>query len=360
MLNRMLKAYRAVNYSFNRYVTPLITFCGFLIIYLVVSIGILIDNIFYPSLRRMRIKSPIVVVGNPRSGTTFLQRFLVNNGYGTGMRVWKMIYPSPSLQILIKPILPLLEKISPARHHSRVIHETGLSAIETEDPALLFRFFDGFFLYGFFLAWSKNDPKDMFDPKIRDTSERDFRWLDTIWRRNLISEKNTRIVAKIFSLGMRLPQFLKKFPDAKILFLVRDPLETIPSSLSLVTGVLDARFGFWNLPDNQRRQYVERLYSAFLDLHLRFHADYTEGRISEQNVMIVPYSRMMADFENLMAEVNQFVEVAPTGDLTETIKKTAENQRSYKSKHVYNLEKFGLNQDRIIKDYKKIYESFLG
>ena len=356
----MLKAYRAVNYSFKRYITPVLTFCGFLIIHGMVSVGMVFDRIFFPSLRRVRVDTPIVVVGNPRSGTTFLQRFLVNNGYGAGMRVWKMIYPSLCLQILIKPLLPLLEKISPARHHSQVIHETGLSAIETDDPALLFRYFDGLFLYGFFLAWSKEDTKDMFDPKVRDTSERDFEWLDKIWRRNLISEKHTRIVAKIFSLGMRIPQFIKKYPDAKILCLIRDPLETIPSSMSLVTGVLNARFGFWNLPDNKRQQYIERLYSAFLDLNLRFHTDYTEGIIPKENVMIVGYTRMMADFENVMNEINQFVGVEPSKDLIENIKKTAEKQKQFKSKHVYNLEKFGLTPDRITKDYAKIYDLFLG
>ena len=41
------------------------------------------------------------------------------------------------------------------------------------------------------------------------------------------------------------------------------------------------------------------------------------------------------------------------------IDKTAKNQRLYISKHKYNLEKFGLSKDRIIKDCEPIYKTFL-
>ena len=36
-----------------------------------------------------------------------------------------------------------------------------------------------------------------------------------------------------------------------------------------------------------------------------------------------------------------------------------ENQRSYKSKHKYDLSKFGLSEEKIKKDCKSIYETFL-
>jgi hypothetical protein len=355
----MFQAYLAAAGAFHKFVSPLLTFLGILALHGIVTLGMILDHVFFPSIRKVRIESPIIVVGNPRSGTTFLQRFLVHNGYGSGMRIWKMLYPSLFLQTLLKPILPLLEKMSPARFHAAAAHETNLMAIETDDPALLFRYFDGLFLYGFFLAWCKNDPKDMFDPNVRDTSKRDFGWLEKIWKRNLISEQQDRIVSKIFSLGLRIPHFLQKFLDAKILYLVRDPLETVPSGLSLVTGVLDGRFGFWNLPEDKRHKYIERLYSAFLDLSMRFQEDYVNHKIPAENLMIVPYSRMMQDFDHLMDEINEFVNISPSPSLQQIITETAEKQRNYKSKHQYDLQKFDLNEERIRRDYKEIYETFL-
>ena len=58
-----------------------------------------------------------------------------------------MIYPSIFIQKLVKPLLPILEKISPARHHSTEAHKTSLSSVETDDVSLLFRYLDGFFLW---------------------------------------------------------------------------------------------------------------------------------------------------------------------------------------------------------------------
>ena len=89
---------------------------------------------------------PIVIVGNPRSGTTFLHRFLISQKLGTGSQLWQLIYPSVVVQKIIKPILPVLEYISPAKHHSTEAHKTSLSSVETDDVSLLFRFLDGFFL----------------------------------------------------------------------------------------------------------------------------------------------------------------------------------------------------------------------
>jgi len=359
MLSRMLLMWKALSFSFNKKVSPLFTIIGFLFLNLMNTIGLTLDHIFFPGIRKRRISRPIVIVGNPRSGTTFMQRFLVANGMGTGMRIWKMLYPSLTFQTVLKPFIPLMEKFSPARHHSSVIHETSLNGIETDDPALLFRFFDGFFVYGFFLAWAKDDYKDMFDPKIRDTSDRDFNYLKKIWIRTLVGEKKDRMIPKIFSLSVRIPQFLKRFPDAKILYLMRDPLSTVPSGLSLVTGVLDNRFGFWNLSDEKRQRYIDRLYNGLLELSLTFHDDYVSGRIPKENVKIILYDRIMSNFDTLMDEILEFTGDSPSESFRDIIKETAEKQRAYKSGHQYDLNKFGLTEEKIKKDYAPIYETFL-
>ena len=85
------------------------------------------------------------------------------------------------MQKLIRPLLPILNKFSPTKHHSTDAHKTSLTSIETDDASMLFRFFDGFFLYGFFLTWSNEDLFDWVDPKIRDNSKRDFKWFNSMW-----------------------------------------------------------------------------------------------------------------------------------------------------------------------------------
>ena len=260
---------------------------------------------------------------------------------------------------IIKPFLPIIEKVSSARFHANAAHQTNLLAVETDDPSLLFRYFDGFFVYGFFLAWADKDFRSEFDPDLRDTSKRDFEWFENIWKINLTGEKSNRVIAKLFSLGVRIPKFLEYFPDSKILYTLRDPIETVASGLSLVTGALDGRYGFWNLSEERRSFYIERLYSAFLELSMRFYDDYTDEKILKSQIKIVKFDRLMNDFENLMNEIIDFIEIYPSEELINKIKETSDKQKSFKSGHTYSLSKFGITEERIRKDFAKIYENLL-
>jgi hypothetical protein len=141
--------------------------------------------------------------------------------------------------------------------------------------------------------------------------------------------------------------------------MIRDPLSVIPSGLSLVTGVLDKRFGFWSLDTNIREKYIERLYNALITLLIRFNNDWENNKIDKSRVMIVRYDQMMENFEKLMDDIFIFTNHKPSEELRNEIKNTAEKQKNYKSKHKYDLKKFGLSEERIKKDCSSIYETFL-
>jgi len=323
-----------------------------------VSIGLILDKAFFPKLRKPKIIKPIIIVGNPRSGTTFLQRYLIKSGLGIGSELWQIIYPSRLLQKMIRPLLPLLEKISPARHHSTAAHKTSLSSVETDDVGLLFKYFDGFFLYGFILAFDNKDLFNFFDPKVRNTNKRDFNWFEIVWSR-IVFGQNKPYLGKLFSLSTSLPAFQKRFSDAKILYMIREPLNVIPSGLSLVTGVLDKRFGFWNLDKEIRDQYLLRLYNALVELLKRFHYDWVNNNIDKSKVLIVRYDKMMSNFDGLMNDILKFVDVEPSDELILEIKKTTIDQKNYISKHKYDLKKFNLTEQKIKADCHFVYDTFL-
>ena len=359
IFKRSFKAYLTVAKTFGAWFSPIITVLLIIVLKIIRSSFMIIDYIIFPKIWKKKIVKPIMIIGNPRSGTTFLHRYLVARGIGTGSQLWQMIYTSITLQLILKPLLPFLEKISPTRHHSTDAHKTSLSSTETDDASLLFRFFDGFFLYGFILSWSDEELFDWFDPKIRDTSKRDYGWLESMWKRILISNNEERIIGKLFSVSTNVPKFLEKFPDAKLLYMLRDPMSVIPSGLSLVTGVLDKKFGFWTLPNKKRQLFINRLYKALIELQIRFHDDWVNNKIDKEKVMIVRFNIMMDDFEGLMKDILKFIDIDPDDNMLEHIKNTAENQRNYKSNHKYDLSKFGITEEQIRIDCKKIYDTFM-
>ena len=357
-LKRIARVYLILGKTFNAWFSPLISGVMVLVLRMIVGIGRIFDHVIFWKIRKP-LKDPIIIVGNPRSGTTFLHRFLIKENIGTGSQLWQMLYPSVILQKCIKPFLPILEKISPARHHSTAAHKTSLTSVETDDVSLLFRYLDGFFLYGFFLTFDDEDLFHWVDPNITDRSSRDFSWFESMWKRNILTNKGERYIGKLFSLSSNLPAFQKRFPDAKVLYMVRDPLNVIPSGLSLVTGVLDKKFNFWSLDEKIRMRFIDRLYNALIELLNRFHHDWTNNNINKENVLVVRFDIMMNDFETLMDQIINFIDIEKKDSLAKVIQDTAESQKSYKSKHKYDLEKFGLTEDRIKMDCKAIYQTFL-
>ena len=345
MIGRISLIYCIIRERFSSSIAPLFTGVLFFMLRILVWIGQSLDKVFFLRLRTIRIERPIVIVGNPRTGSTFLQRFLHKQGVGQGQSVLQQVYPSILLQKILRPLTPILERISPARHHSSLAHQTSLSSIETDDAGLFLRFLDGFFLYGFILTWAEEELTELVDPDIRPTFERDFDWWEQSWKRNLFLNQKKRVLAKSFSLMVNLPDFQKRYPDAKVLVLLRDPLEMIPSALSLVSGVLEKKFQISELSWEHRSRFYQRLSTGLLDLLERFVSLWTEGKLQRDAILLVPYPRLLTDFEGMMTEVLRFTETPVTVSLNEAILSTAETQRAYQSKHQYNLEEFGLDAE---------------
>ena len=96
-----------------------------------------------------------------------------------------------------------------------------------------------------------------------------------------------------------------------------------------------------------------------MTLLIRFHHDWVSDNIDKSKVLIIRYDKMMSNFEVIMNDIFSFLDHNPSKKLINDIQKTAEKQRNYKSKHKYDLKKFGLTEKKIKKDCLPIYETFL-
>jgi hypothetical protein len=140
---------------------------------------------------------------------------------------------------------------------------------------------------------------------------------------------------------------------------MRDPVQTVPSTLSLITGVIENRYGFWRLPEIKRQRYIDRIYTGLLILSQRFHDNYLNDKAYVKHVMIVQYDRMMQNFEDVMTEILCFLEIDKSMQLNNAIKEVAKQQRKYTSTHRYDCSRFKLSEDKIRKDYAPVYDAFL-
>ena len=287
-----LRVYRVIGKTFGLWFRPLGAF-GLLQLRQVISaITLRLDDVFYPRHRKQPIDRPIFIIGNPRSGTTFLHRLLLGAGGMAAFELWEMLFPAITARKLLGGIVPRLDKLSPARYHPSDVHDTSLRGIETDDVAWFFRTMDGPFAWAYFLAWQDTWGSGLsrrefaIDGVTPREEDRFFKYYESCWRRNLTLKRADRVLAKTSMLTMRLDAVLRRYPDCKLVYVIRDPVEVIPSGMSLLASVLENGYDVWNrTKEEDQRRWLENLYQASCDMLRYFHEAQSAGKIPERNLV---------------------------------------------------------------------------
>jgi len=364
-MTKYLNIYRIILKTFGFKLRPLGTF-GLLQLHgLLNGAGRAADHLFYPDFKKQPLDRPIFILGNPRGGTTFVHRFLLNTGRLCAFELWEMLFPAISTRPVFSRVIDRFAPLSPARYHSSEAHETSLRDVETDDAMAFFHFVDGGFLWSYFLAWDDQWGSALsrayfnLDEEPAAEKEKLFRYLEGCWRRNLRAKRQSRIIVKSSIFTLRVKTLLQRYPDCKIIYVVRDPLETIPSGMSLLTGVLEKSYDVFNVAKQDAlRRYLENLYQGSLQLYRVFHEVKKSGAIPEKNLLVITYPRLMNDLEQTMNDLVRFLELEPAPEFQAKLAEQAAKQRTYQSKHRYSLEKFGLSEERIRADLDFIYREY--
>ena len=364
-MGHYLRVYKVIGQTFGLWFRPLGAFLLLQLRQVISAITLGLDYVFYPSHRKQAIDRPIFIIGNPRSGTTFLHRLLLGAGDMAALELWEMMFPAITARKLLGGIVPRLDKLSPARYHPSDVHDTSLRGIETDDVAWFFRTMSGPFAWAYFLAWQDTWGSGLsrrefaIDGVTPREEERFFDYYDACWRRNLTLKRANRVLAKTSMLTMRLEAVLRRYPDCKLVYVIRDPVEVIPSGMSLLASVLENGYDVWNrTKEVDQRRWLENLYLASCDMLRYFHDAHTSGKIPERNLCIVRYEDLINDLEPTMERILDFVEIKPTEAFVDEVREQAARQRSYTSGHGHSPSQFGLTPERIRADLGFVYDAF--
>lgn len=199
----------------------------------------------YPWSRRIAIDRPIFIVGAFRSGTTILEQTLAGHPHlGTFWFFTNVVYLAPVIGYTVLQLMTRLGIVAGQRQpylHNPRIAFTPFSAFECE--------------WVFAQAG-----KDLWDPACFDlTTDAGFSnpafesMLRSTIQRHLLVQGAQRFLNKNPIHLLRLEYLHKLFPDARFVFIVRDPQETVISHYRMVQ-----RIAALIHPNPQARQAVER------------------------------------------------------------------------------------------------------
>ncbi len=332
-----------------------------LIYSIIILPGLIIDQIFYSKYKKIEIHKPLFLIGHPRSGTTFLHKFILNNtNEFKGTYLWEMIFPSITMRKLVKPILPFLQKRFPQNIYDPNIHKTGLLDAETDDAAIFFKSFKGLFYWLYFSAWKRFSDFDDLKKDLINTSNQQevVKYLKNLHKRNLMGCENKRIFSKSFSFIMDINELIRNYPGAKVVILMRDPREVIPSSISLVNSVQQKINNLNSLKEDSIKRYYRNLYNASLCFHKLLDEQLSSDINLRENVLIISHKDLKNDFEKTIKRICDYSEIELTENLMTAIKKQALKQPSFKAKHKYSLQEYGFSEEEVMKDFSFIYSKF--
>ncbi|MBN1266441.1 MAG: sulfotransferase [Anaerolineales bacterium] len=324
-----------------------------------IRIAYLLDNLFYPEHQLQEIRQPIFIIGNFRSGTTFLHRLLVKDRNATSLTSWE-IYVAPSIvgrkllhwgmrlnYAIGNPAQLLLNTFDQIMAEYSSMHKIGLNEPE-EDGLVMFHIWSSYDLLAFFPFPDLIRKYFYYDDQIpAAVRERDMLYYHEVLKKHIFSHHGKRYISKNPSYSPKVRTLHKEFPDAKFINLVRNPLQVIPSSISLLSNHLHT-YGEPETDYALQDTVIEYSKHWYLYPHRYL------KRLPPDQYIRIRYTDLVADPKGTVERIyHQFgLEISP--EYERVLQLEAKKAKGFRSNHRYSLKSMGLNKRRILREFAGI------
>jgi len=156
--------------------------------------------------------------------------------------------------------------------------------------------------------------------------------------------KNPLFSAKIESL-------LETFPDARVIYLVRDPLAVVPSTVSLFHYA-------WRLFSQPPVRYPHAEEILEWTKYWYEHPLNVIDRDRSGRCMIVPYEDLIQSPNRVLGNVYSEFNYPESAAVESILRDAVLESRAHTSDHVYNLEAMGFTRKQILREFAGVFERF--
>lgn len=322
-----------------------------------------LDEILYPSYRKQEIKQPLFIVGNPRSGTTFLHRLLAKDTHNfTSIRLWEILFAPAVTQRKLAWIVAaldrklggglhqLVDRLDQSVRDTNVMHKMSLREPEEDEYFMIHQ--GATIIAGLFFGFPKATyPFVFFDTQMARVEKRKvMRFYKRCLQRHQLAHGESRhILSKNPFFSPKVDALYTTFPDAKIIYLARNPLKVVPSYASLSAH-------WWRLFAEPEQRYPHKEYLLRSIQHwYRYPVERLEQAPKESRTL-VNFHDLVADPEAVVRAIYQQLGLEISDEFAEVLREESEKARRHKSRHVYSLEGVGFTKGQILTSFKDVYD----
>jgi omega-hydroxy-beta-dihydromenaquinone-9 sulfotransferase len=317
-----------------------------------VSLSRWLDERCFPAFARTPIPPPLFVIATPRSGTTFLHHLLaLDDDQFVTFKLYQTIAPSILLERAIGLLQELDERAGLGLHRlvdavdRRMftawdgIHRVGLRAAEEDENLFVYSLVSPalYMLFPAIAALPELADVTRLGPEPIGKLACDYR--ESVRRLVYLSGGKRMPLIKNVFLASRMPLVKHAFPNARYVHIVRDPREAIPSAVSLF-------YAMWQThspaiaPDSPP---TRALADMFVE-HSRILC--AEGRQNPPDRWItVRFEDLIHDPAGTVAQIYDAFGLTMTPLFQVRLAQAAAEARRFKSRHAYDLARFGLTDE---------------
>jgi hypothetical protein len=330
------------------------------------AICIALDRLLFPGFQKVEIRDPIFIIGHARSGTSLLHRLLcADRGRFSWFATYEMFLPSLLQRRLARLLGSWDQRFLGGAIDGRIrawedrafakgrqMHPMSLTGPEEDE---------------FLMAIPFCSPTvTMLFPYMRELQH--LTYFDRLpeWRRRRIMEYYRECVRRQLYLNgaqkihlSKNPVFSEKvesligtFPGARFVVLVRNPYETIPSLLKMMTRNWKASdCGSDRIADS-----LEVLGETSISAYLR-PFEVLDGR-EDALWTVVRYEELLEHPRQAVEQVYRDLGIPMSPEVEKGLVEEEARSREYRAEHVYSLGEFGLTRAEIRSRLAPLFERF--
>lgn len=328
------------------------------------SVCFVLDYLFFPRLWFQQVRQPVFIVGHARSGTTLMHRLMSADGERFSYFLyWEMFFPSLLQKKVIRALGWLDEHLLDGFIHRRLTawddrtygpyrHMHNMSLWNAEE--------DCFAMTAAFVSqqWSLDIPMmhvlDFFHLDQMPRKQR--RWMhhyrELVKRQLLLNGADKTHLSKNPIMSGWVESLLDTFPDARIVVMLRNPGECIPSCLKLVQAS-------WKGKGWQRQDYEQSL-EILAELSYE-HFEHPRAVLAEQRHAVhafIDYRDLTRAPRETAHAVYQALDMPLSESYDAWLQAQAEREKKHHSKFEYSLGEFRLSSAEIEQRLEAFYQDY--
>jgi hypothetical protein len=326
--------------------------------------GFFLDEIFFPGYRKQPVEKPLFILSNYRCGSTFVHRTLARDAANFTTMKTGDIYLMPSItQRRVFGLFSRLDALIGHRCEKALrrldawslgkvrIHPISMFDPEEDENVLLYAW--STFLVAFIFPFlDELPPYQYFDTAIPSAERhRIMAFYRACVQRHLYATGGRYYVSKNPLFSAKIETLLEIFPDARILYLVRNPLEMLPSTVSWLSYA-------WRLFSDPPEKYPHRDRILAWTRYWYNHPLEVIDRDSSNRCWIVKYDDLQRSPDTVVRQLYHRFGYPESDALGLILRDAREAAAAHTSTHTYSLEEMGFSHEQIEREFAHIFARF--